>query len=129
MTFPAIYLGDFAAQRIVPLALIPLDAASGGNVRAIRLVAGEDIQASGTDYWLLDVGILDAGALKLLAQRPLVDGFSANVARTLTFTDPLLVSRGDMLACRLSPRGAPPPLSGLNAVVEWGSLSTNRSAR
>lgn len=129
MIYPPAYIGDFSAERVAQLAFVPQEAASGTNVRSLRLVAGEDLVPDRHNYWLLEVGILDANGLRRLAQRPLDDGFSAGVQRIVTFTDPILVPRGSTLACRLTPRGSPPPISGLSAVVEFGILSTNRAAR
>lgn len=129
MSFPAVYLGDFHAAGTAMLALVPRAAASGENVRAVRLLAREALKADAQNYWLLRVGVLEANGLKVMAQVSLADGFVEGLPRTVVFPGPLLVSRGWLLACSLVPSGSPPPLIGLSAVVEWGILSSDRTAR
>ena len=126
----AVFCGDFTAERTVLLGYVPLDAAEGAQVRAIHLLAGERLGPDSQNYWLAQLGRLSTGAFKILTPETSCDGgFTANVARSIQYPDPPLLSRGDMLALRMSPRGKPSTLVGLSAVVEWGVLSSRRSAR
>ena len=129
LPFPAIFLGDFVAERSCLLALVPVDALDGGAIRAVHLLVGEDADLTSSDSWLLQIGKIETGTFRNIApETPLNGLLVANVVRTVPFLDPVLVPRGDLVAARLSPRGNPPPIVGLSLALEWGSHAS-RSAR
>lgn len=129
-TNPGIALGDFVAERTSLVAIVPQDAQEGAQIRAIHVLAGETISTDERNYWVLQLGVLATGKFRLIAaETPFQGGFTANVATTIPYLDPALVSRGTLVAIRMTPRGDPPPLVGLSVVVEWGILGSRRSAR
>ena len=133
MTYhPGAFLGDFTAERAVLLGCVPLDALAGLQMRAIHLLAGEALAPDPQNFWVLQVGRVSTGTFEMLApETSFAGGFAANVARTATvaFAQPVVYSRGDLVAVRLSPRGSPPPLVGLSAVPEWGVQAVAASRR
>lgn len=130
MNTPAIYLGDFTAERSVLIAIVPQDAEEGDQLRAIHLLVGETLEPDSANYWLLQLGVGATGQFKISAPEvSLAGGLTVNVVLTVPFNDPALFSRGARLMARLTPRGSPPPLVGLSMAPEWGILSSRKSAR
>lgn len=122
----AVCIGDLAYERTTLLALIPQDAVSGGFVRGMHFLVGEDLDQDPSNYWLAQIGFLDAsGAFQTVREVALTQRLPANVARLEGFLDPLAVPRGSRLALRMSPRGDAPPIVGLSVIPEWGTLGTS----
>jgi len=112
------------------LAICPTDAATGAQLRTLNLVSSEDVDPDNDNYFLLQVGKISGGEFKLLGEQyPLSDGFKSGVARQKTPNSPYLVSRGDLVAIRLVPTGAPATIAALSIVPEWGNLSVASPAR
>ena len=123
----AVLLGDFVTDRIVLVAVVPVEAPTAEQVKALHFLAGEAHSPDRNNYWNLQAGVLVAGAFQVLGREvAFTDGFTVGRLKTVTYEPPLPLSRGDKLAVRLSPRGAPPPLIGLSVAPEWGVLSTRR---
>ena len=126
----AAYLGDFVAERAVLLARVPEEALEAAQVRAVHLLVGEDAPLDRNNSWLLQLGLQEAGKFKVISREVPLDGaLRASVVRRIALEDPALLSRGDSLAIRLSPRGLPPPLSGVSIIVEWGVHASRRGSR
>lgn len=129
MISPGIYLGDFVQERSVLLARVTEDDSEGARVRALHFLVGEDAPLSNTNYWVMQLGRIDTGAFRQLAKEvPLTASFAANQVRRFSLLDPGLVSRGDLLTLRMSPRGLPPPLAGASVVIEWGVHASRRAS-
>lgn len=131
MTFaPATYLGDTVTEKTVLLGRVPEDAPEGQRVRALHFTVGETCEASGENFWLLRLGRIFNGKFDSLTREIAIDGsLPAGTVRRYSLLDPALVSRGEILSLRLSPRGAPPPLAGASVVVEWGVHASRRANR
>jgi hypothetical protein len=130
MIDPASYLGDFVSQRVVLIARVPEDAPEGAQVRAIHILVGEEVKLNANDYWLLQLGRISGGSFMVIAREVAFTGtLSPSVVRRVSVEDPALISRGESLAIRMSPRGLPPPLPGVSLVVEWGVHSSRRASR
>jgi len=124
-----IYLGDFTRERTVLLAHVPQDAVSGTHLRRIHFLVGETLEADLYDYWLLSIGLIEgSGSFRLLApEQDLSRGLPVGIVRQTTLQDALPVPVNSLVALRVSPRGAPPPITGLSVVVEWGILSGTKT--
>lgn len=125
MKWPANFLGDYTDERSVLLAYIQEQAAKGGQVAGVHVLVGEDLVVNNLDYWVMQLGRIVSGKFKLIGREIPIDGaLSRNVVRRHELKDPLLLSRGDLLALRMSPRGQPAPIVGLSVALEWGIHAT-----
>ena len=127
---PAIYCGDFTSEGVVLLAVIPQIAETGAQLSSLHILTRDRVSSDPQNYWLLQLGKISAGKFQLLGvELPFPGGFPKNVAQEKVFLDPVLLQRGDKLTLRVTPRGAPPPLTGLSVIPEWGIISSRRSSR
>lgn len=118
MAFPAVYLGDFTAERTVLLAGLPPEAETGEFLRSIAILA-DPLRGDPANCWVLTIGRFAAGAFKSVHNLPFPEGFPAVPVR-VSFTPEIPVSRGDLLAIRVTPTGgAASPLTGLSVVPEY----------
>lgn len=124
-----IFLGDFSDQATRLIAKVPQDALYGPQIRAAHILASETLPP-GSDHWGLQLGRQVTGLFQAATKTfSLSGGIVKDVTVTIPYTDPVLFSRGDLIAVRLIPYGAPAPLVGLSFVPEWGTLSSNRASR
>lgn len=125
--YPAHFLGDFVREAIRPIALVPIDAQEGVQLRALHFMVSEDIRPDPGNYWLLQNGKTVWGRYTGLGKEfSLSGGLTANIMYRLEYVDPVLLQRGDTLAVRLTPRGQPAPITGLSVAPEWGRLAARR---
>jgi len=127
----AVFLGDFVEERTVLLRRIPEDAVDGARMRGLFAVVGEDATFGPSNHWLVQIGRFDDGkAFRSVTREFALDKtLVAGRLYRLDLPDPAIVSRGDILALRISPRGAPTPLVGLSVVPEWGPHASRRASR
>lgn len=120
------FLGDFTTGGLRLLGVVPQDASEAAQVRAMHLLVHEALLPNAQDFWTFQLGRLDeTGGFRLCAQEiSFQKGLKNNSQTIVPFLDPVLYSRGDLVAAKLVTYGAPPILSGLSVVLEWGILSS-----
>ncbi len=125
-----VFCGDFTVMRTVLLGVIPQDALSGGQVRALHVLAAETQAPDPYNHWVLQLGVLEGGKFRQAAPEvSLAGGLVANVGREIAYQDAVIFPKGSRVALRPVPTGNAPPLAGLSVVVEWSILSARRSSR
>jgi len=126
----AVHLGDFSAERTVLIAAMPQESETGAQARGMFMLVGEDVSLTKLDHWAFQVGKVVGGKFQLVGREVAFDGpLSPLDVRRLEFSDPVLISRGEALAIRMSPRGLPSPLVGVSVIPDWGVLSTRSPTR
>lgn len=120
----ALFLGDVYSEATVLLAALPAESLDGSALRALHVLAGEE-RASPDGYWVMRVGTLNGGTFSVLSETQFPDGFPSTLRR-FPFDSGLRHAPGEVLALRFVPNGAPPPISGLSVVPEWGILGSRR---
>ena len=130
MMTPSVFLGDFAVERTVLLGVVPQDSPDGAQMRTFHLLVGETLAPDQNNFWIAQLGKLDTGTFeRMSAPVSFQSGIVAQRLRSIPFLDPILLSRGDALALRVTPQGMPPPLVGLSVVPEYGIVASRRTAR
>jgi hypothetical protein len=120
----ALFIGDVYLETTALLAAIPAESLDGSALRALHVLAGEE-RSSPDGYWIMRVGTLSGGTFSVLSETQFPDGFPSTLRR-FQFETGLRHAPGEVLAVRLVPNGAPPPISGLSVAPEWGILGSRR---
>lgn len=118
MIAPAIYCGDFTAERTVLLGAIPTEEESGEFLRTLWVLA-DPLRGDPANYWILTIGRFASGAFKIERGLPFPAGFPAGPVN-LSMSPAIRFSRGDVFALRATPTGnAASPLTGLSVIPEY----------
>lgn len=118
MATPAIYLGDFAAERTRPIGSIPPEEDGGEFLRMLWITA-DPLAGDPSNYWLLTIGRYAQGAFKAERALPFPDGFSGGII-SVALTPPIRFSRTDVLGLNVKPTGSnTSPLTGLSIIPDY----------
>lgn len=119
-----LFIGDVASVRTVIAAILPKRAKQSVYALALHVTIGSAVSANLSNYWLIQVGtVADQGTFSPgFKELSLSGGLSAGILRRTAYDPPILLTQGNALVLRVTPRGAPVPLSGLSVAVEWGIL-------
>lgn len=118
MATPAIYCGDFHAERAALLGMVSPESDGGELLRTLWFLA-DPLRGDPSNYWVLTIGRYATGAFKSERSFPFPAGFPAGPVR-VSLTPEIRVSRGDVLALRATPTGGDAsPLTGLSVIPEY----------
>lgn len=97
---------------------VPYDS-PGVRLRAMSVVVSTEVVKDPMNFWKLQVGLWAVGNFQVLEEVYLQDGVKPSGLRREFQSDPR-VPRGATIALRAFPVGAPAPLEGLSAALEYG---------
>lgn len=113
-----VVIGDCTEERTVLLASLPSESPAGTFIRALWVLA-EPLSGDPSHYWKLVLGRFGVAGFEATWTIPFPQGFPVG-PRRVALEPEVRVSRGDMVALRVSPTSsAASPLSGLSVMPEF----------